>query len=168
VKRTAKIMSQPPSQHNNPYGGPPPHSQQRGNGGVYNNARPMGAWQPAAPTSLQMAAQGQHPSAQQYGQQQPGRGGSYAVPPQMNPYAYHNPYAQQYPGQQRVSGWNPAYAGNMYGAPNPAMYYQQGGGPPQQSQSQPAPAAVPAPRPKKALVITVSTVSLEKWIARLA
>jgi len=75
----------------------------------------------------------------------------------MNPYAY-NPYAQQYPGQR---GWNPAYGGNMYGAPN-AMYYQQQGPPhTQQPQSQPGPntgapqpAAVPAPRPKKALVIT--------------
>ena len=154
-------MSQPPNQHNNPYGGPPhPH-------GGYNNPRPMGAWQPAAPTSLQVAAQGQQQQpnpAQQYGQQQPVRTGAYTVPPpQMNPYAYHNPYAQQYP-QPRVGGWNPAYGGNMYGAPNPAMYYQPpgpGGPPGQQPPVQPVPqaaaaaAAVPAPRPKKALVITV-------------
>jgi hypothetical protein len=166
-------MSQPPpNQHNNPYAGGGAPQQQRGAGGGYSNARLMGAWQPAAPTSLQMTAQGQQPNPQQYGQQQqPGRGGGgYTVPPpQMNPYAY-NPYAQQYPPQQgRVGGWNPAYAGNMYGNPNPTMYYPQQGGPPQQQQQQqqqqpPAStqgassaAAVPAPRPKKALVITVSS-----------
>ena len=157
-------MSEPPNQRNNPYGGPPPHLQQSGSSaGGYNTGtgRPMGAWQPAAPTSLQMAGQGggQQQQQQPYGQQHPP---GYTVQPQMNPYAY-NPYAaqQQYqmqPGRGPAQ-WNPAYANTMYGAPN--MYYQQQPGRPQSQQIQPplsgaSPVAVPAPRPKKALVITVS------------
>ena len=141
-------MSQPPNQQT--YGGPPQHQR----GGYNPQGRPMGAWQPAAPTSLQMASQQQNAANQQYAPSQQ-RGGAYTVPPHMaNPYAYG--YAPQYPPQQqqqqqqqRVGSWNPTYTSNVY-APN--AYYQQQGIP-QQQQAQKQPAA--APRAKKPLVITV-------------
>eukprot|EP00980_Cylindrotheca_fusiformis_P021277 scaffold8194_cov118-Cylindrotheca_fusiformis.AAC.8 len=151
------MSQQPPNQGHNMYYGNP--------GGQQQQQRPMGAWQPAAPTSLQMAQQQQQqPYGQQQQQQQRNPAGSYAVPPNMNPYAaYHNPYyaqqqaaaAQQHQQQhgQRVGGWNPTYSGTPMYQANPNMYYQQQQ-PQQQQQQQPKPAQAPAPRPKKALVIT--------------
>eukprot|EP00934_Nitzschia_sp_Nitz4_P002866 Nitzschia sp. Nitz4//scaffold23_size168460//46245//49725//NITZ4_002210-RA/size168460-snap-gene-0.153-mRNA-1//-1//CDS//3329543608//2856//frame0 len=144
-------MSQPPNQRNMPYGGP--HQQQQ-QGGGYNPGRPgTSAWQPAAPTSHQMAGQ------QMYQQQQQRPG----MMPQQ--YAMQNQYAmqqymmqQQYYQQQGYShqdvmhrGPEGAYQGNMYGgaavyAPPPNMQQRQGA-----QQSRPT---IQPPAAKKISVIT--------------
>ncbi|KAG7345792.1 MIF4G domain containing protein [Nitzschia inconspicua] len=128
---------QPPSQvgGGNPYVMPP--NAGRGN---------MGAWQPTAPTSLQMAAntaqgvQQQPPQQQQptpqyapQQQQQQQQQQPQGYPTGMNPYATYNPYAAASYGMMgnpnvphQRGGWTPSYptgaGGNPYAATQ-GMYY---------------------------------------------
>jgi hypothetical protein len=145
----------------------------QGRGGPQPPGRPMGAWQPSAPTSsLQQAAYGRQPQQpqqpaayhHQQQQQQPQQHhhnqhlqhpNQHHMPPAFHVNAPHhyNPYVQQpYPARQAGPGqWQAAYTppGGVYYPPTQALPVPAAGTPV-------VPVVVPPkPREKKPLIITV-------------